>query len=153
MTESKPISSDDMNFIRRCMRGSKVQMAVIAIVAMAGGVLMLVMAYYAESTLGRLVWGAMGLLAIPASGLMLRQSLQGGTHPVILALEDDPTQLTALEVTGYSVQGFKSESSQVTIRTQDSAHVVYCNRKAKRDRLLHILLKHAPHLRNQTVAW
>lgn len=130
------------------MRGSRIQMTIIGFVMLLAGILGFPITYYSTELFDRVMGIALVILGIPFGILMIRQSLRGGTHPVVAALQSDPSQFTKLEVQGVRVQGMKSESAHVIIDVAGESHTVLCNKQAKHERLVRILLEAAPHLAN-----
>ena len=140
------ITDEDLEFVARCMRGARRQMAVIGIVAIVGSLFFAGLAVGAETTGGTLLWSLMLLLGMAGAVVLLRQGLQRGDHPVVLALASCPEDLTGLEVTRYSVNAMGADSAHVKIRMGAIEHVVYCDKAEKHERLVGILLTRAPHL-------
>ena len=141
------MNQDDLHFVEKCLPG-KIQMRLISLVLFAGGVLGFIIGFQDDIPVaGRLLFFAMGVLGPLLGALMIWQSFAGGTHPLLDALERDPSRIHGLQVTEFGVYGRRSESANVSLKVGDTSVLVFCNRRAKRDRLLQILLERAPHLR------
>jgi len=130
----------DSEFLARKLVGAQRLQWVIIILILAGSLLSLVIGF--RESYWILIFGVLGM----AGGLLwLRVTLRKGPHPVVAALEQDPSRLSKLEMTSYNFAGMRT-SAMAQLHMERSVLNIYLSDQVEKYRFLRILHERAPQL-------